>query len=210
MKPLVRTSVVALAATAALALGSPAMAGQDAGENGQPRLGTIMNSNAGLVACVDGLSPLPRCFLAYVLAPGEPEAGKVRVLGQGGDYNGNSIVEVVTTDASALQASGKEIHLTATFTQLGVLDLTLHSDEPGRPVGGGEGCTESRVGFHLGSPTAAIFQATSVKGSVHLFGQDYEVQNHSADGGLPACSTFFTGPTSGGFAVLPPSNGGLR
>ncbi len=204
-----RTTIVALGVTAALSFGAPAMAGQDAGENGKPRAGTISNSNAGLVACVDGLSPLPRCFIAYVVPSGEADAGKVRVLGQGGDYNGNSIVETVTTDASALQPTDKGIHLTANFTQLGALDLTLHSDDSGRAVGGGMGCTPNRVGFQLSSPGSQIFSATSVTGNVHLAGQDYDVSNHKADGGLPVCSTFFTGPTSGGYAVFPPSNGGI-
>ena len=208
MKPMSRATAVALGVTAALALGTPAMAGQDAGENGKPRGGTIMNSNAGLVACVDGLSPLPRCFLAFVVPSGDSDAGKVRVMGQGGDANGNSIVEVLTLDASALQVADKGMHLTAPFTQLGVLDLILQSDGSGKQVGGGEGCAPSRVGFNFGSPTSAIFQATSVSGNVHLFGQDYAIQDH-ADKGLPACSTFFTAPTSGGFLVLPPSNGGV-
>src|SRR5262245_9465997 len=95
MKGRLFRSAALAGAVAMLALGAgagPALAGgQDAGDNGNPRSGMI-SGNSGFAVCMDGAANEPRCYLGF------NDGSKTVVMGQGSDYNGNSIVEQVVLD----------------------------------------------------------------------------------------------------------------
>jgi uncharacterized membrane protein len=136
---LLRTTAL-MAGSVAMALtliAGPALAGgQDAGENGNPR-GDIIMSGAGFAVCMDGAAQQPRCYVAY----GDGE--KATILGQGSDYNGNSIVEKVVIDPAkgngatqgtgTFQATPEGIKVHVFFVYLGILDLTVTPSGAGAP-----------------------------------------------------------------------------
>jgi hypothetical protein len=192
-----------------LALGvgaGPAQAGgQDAGENGNPRSGAI-SGNSGFAVCMDGAANEPRCYLGF------NDGGKTVVIGQGSDYNGNSIVEQVVLDPAkgdghspgtgTYQATSDGIKVHVFFVYLGILDLTVKPDGSGAPAASGAGCGPNRFAYNIASSNAGIHKLSGLEGNLHVFGQDYPLTASKSQG---ECGAVWSGPTNGWYFISPPA-----
>ena len=196
---------LAATALAVVLVAGPALAGgQDAGENGNPRGGTL-SGDAGFAVCMDGAAQQPRCYLAY------KDGAKTVVLGQGSDYNGNSIIEKVEIDPAkgdghipgtgTFVAGPEGITIHVFFVYLGVMDLTVNPSGAGSQGASGVGCVENNLVYNLGSPNGALHPA-NLTGNLHVFGQDYPLTASKASA---PCGAVWMGPAMGGFYMQPPA-----
>lgn len=210
---LFRTVAVLGGTAMLLTLGTgPALArehkgGQDAGDNGNPR-GGMFSGDSGFAVCMDGAANEPRCYVGYV------DGKKTFVVGQGSDYNGNSIVEEVEIDPAkgdgSTQGTGRweatkeGVRVRVFFVYLGVLDLTVTPAGPAAAAQSGLGCAGNRLVYNVASSSSAVYPSTG-KGNLHVFGQDYALTASKSTG---SCGALWLGPTTGGFFLAPPNTSG--